>query len=234
MKSISTATCESIISLLCSGYSTRQIQSKLGVSKSIVSNVSKIYEINKENIKFGCPRKLSAIDQQAVLTLVRTGKAGTAFAAVKHINSIIRNLSQSKPSGMCSRKMGTSPMQRRNCLFSLPSTVRPDWLLLKNTKTGQWKTGSMSFGQMRPKSINLGQMGASIAGRSLENHWKTGRWRQLSNFGEVVSWFGAAWGGMGLGLFVRLRKRWMPNSMSTFWRMVFWKALEIWKFQEGN
>jgi len=91
MKSISTATRDSIISLLSSGYSTRQIQSKLGISKSTVSNVSKIYEVDKENIKFGRPRKLSAVDRQAVLTLVRTGKAGTAAAAAKHINSVLNN-----------------------------------------------------------------------------------------------------------------------------------------------
>jgi len=56
----------------------------------------------------------------------------------------------------------------------------------------------------------------SIAGRSLENHLETGRWRQPSNLGEVVSWFGAAWGGMGLEDLLRLREERMPTSMSAF------------------
>jgi len=90
MTSISTATHQSIVSLLSSGYSTRQIENKLGVIKSTVSNVSKIYEVDKENIKFGCPRKLSAVEQHAVLTLVRTSKAATAVAAAKHINSVLK------------------------------------------------------------------------------------------------------------------------------------------------
>ena len=91
MKPISAAVRQNIISLLSSGYSTRQICIKLGVSKGTVTNVSKIHEVDKENFKGGRPRKLSSTDQRAVLTLVRTGKASTAVEAVKHINSVIQH-----------------------------------------------------------------------------------------------------------------------------------------------
>ena len=91
MKPISAAVRQNIISFLSSGYSTRQICIKIGVSKGTVTNVSKIHEVDKENFKGGCPRKLSSTDQQAVLTLVRTGKASTAVEAAKHINSVIQH-----------------------------------------------------------------------------------------------------------------------------------------------
>ena len=63
--------------------------------------------------------------------------------------------------------------------------------------TGLWRIGKGFYGQMRPKSIGLGQMGRFISGKKGENHYLTEQHHLLSNMEEEeTSWYGVVWGGM--------------------------------------
>src|SRR6266516_1758477 len=80
-------------------------------------------------------------------------------------------LSHPKQPGIYSRKMTFTLLSRRNVLFSRRST---DWSISNlpdTTKTGQWRIGRGSCGQMRPKSTGLDQMEGPILGRRRENHF---------------------------------------------------------------
>jgi hypothetical protein len=64
-------------------------------------------------------------------------------------------------------------------------------------KTGQWRIGKGSYGQMRPKSIGLGQMEGLILGRRRGNHFLTKPPLLLLNMEEgIILWCGVVWGGM--------------------------------------
>jgi hypothetical protein len=74
-------------------------------------------------------------------------------------------LSQLKQSEMSSRRMGFPLLLRRNALFSR-SIIEQIVLNLPNImKTGQWKIGRGSYGQMRPRLTELDQMEGSIPGK---------------------------------------------------------------------
>ena len=83
-------------------------------------------------------------------------------------------LSHPKQSAMHSNKMTFMLLSRGNALFSRRPT---DWSIshLPDTmKTGQWRIGRGSYGQMRPKSTGLDQMEGPILGRRWGNHFLTG------------------------------------------------------------
>jgi hypothetical protein len=64
-------------------------------------------------------------------------------------------------------------------------------------KTGQWRIGKGSYGQMRPKSIGLGQMEGLILGRRRGSHFLTEPPLLLLNMEEgIILWCGVVWGGM--------------------------------------
>ena len=64
-------------------------------------------------------------------------------------------------------------------------------------KTGLWRIGKGFYGQMRLKSIELGQMEGFTPGKKGENHLQTEPLHQLSNMeGEITLWYGVEWGGM--------------------------------------
>ena len=82
---------------------------------------------------------------------------------------------------------------------SRPLIGRQGWTLPTSISTGLWWTGEGYYGQIRPKSTGLGQMGINKPGKGLENHYQTGLLHLLSSMEEEVSWFGAVWDGMGWG-----------------------------------
>ena len=107
MKPISVAQRLNVLSLHSNGYSTRKISAKLGIGNSTVAEIVMEYDADKENFKGGHPRKLTSIDQRAVLTMVRTGKAILLWRLPNASILLFPNLSQSKLSGMYSRRMDT-------------------------------------------------------------------------------------------------------------------------------
>jgi len=82
---------------------------------------------------------------------------------------------------------------------SRPLIGRQGWTLPTSISTGLWWTGEGYYGQIRPKSAGLGQMGINGPGKGLENHYQTGLLHLLSSMEEEVLWFGAVWDGMGWG-----------------------------------
>ena len=80
---------ENILSLASNGYSMCHIASKLGVSQSSVSRILRDLLPNRPVPLSGCPSKLSATSQHAVITQITTGRAANAVQAAHHINSII-------------------------------------------------------------------------------------------------------------------------------------------------
>ena len=65
-------------------------------------------------------------------------------------------------------------------------------------KTGQWRTGRGSYGQMRPRSTKLGQMGGFIPGNKRVNNFLIGPpYPQSSMEEEIISLYGGVWAEMG-------------------------------------
>ena len=109
-------------------------------------------------------------------------------------------LSHPKQSGMCSKRTISALLSRRNAPYSKGSIVLIASNLPSTMKTGQWRIGKGSFGQMRLKSTGLGQMEGSIPGSKGENHFQIGSPPLLSSMEEgIILWYGGAWAGMGWG-----------------------------------
>ena len=89
IKSVPSAQRDNILVLSSSGLSTRQIATKTGFSKATIARVIKKGFPNKENIKMGCPAKLTAHDKKSIIHHVLSWEASTAVVATKSINSII-------------------------------------------------------------------------------------------------------------------------------------------------
>ena len=83
---------ENILSLASNGYSMCHIASKLGVSQSSVTRILRDLLLHRPVPLSGCPSKLSATSQHAVITQITTGRAANAVQAAHHINSIIPSL----------------------------------------------------------------------------------------------------------------------------------------------
>ena len=92
-----------------------------------MARLAKEYEVDKENLLGGHPRKLSPPDQHTILTMVRTGKASTAVQAAKHINTVI-------PSPVTVQTVRN--VLKEDGYKSYAKKKRPDWLLLRNMNTG--------------------------------------------------------------------------------------------------
>src|ERR1700722_6899953 len=98
------------------------------------------------------------------------------------------------------RKMGFPLLQRRKLLISNEPIAYGTSSLQSITNTGLWRIGKGFYGQMRPKSIGLGQMGRFISGKKGENYYLTEQHNLLSNMEEEeTSWYGVVWGGMEWG-----------------------------------
>ena len=109
-------------------------------------------------------------------------------------------LSQHKQSGMSSRRMDLPLLSRRSALFSRGVIEKIASNLPSTMKTGLWRIGRGSCGQMRPRSTGLGQMEGSIPGKKEAHPFQTAPPPQLSSMEEeIISWYGAVWAGMGLG-----------------------------------
>src|SRR5258706_1998965 len=89
IKSVPSAQRDNILVLSSSGISTRQIATKTDFSKATIARVIKKAFPNKENIKMGCPSKLTPHDNRAIVHHVLSGETFTAVQATNLINSII-------------------------------------------------------------------------------------------------------------------------------------------------
>ena len=89
MKSIPTSVGANILVLSESGLPARQIASKTGLGKSTVARVIKEILPEKENVKLGCPSKLSSLDKRRIVSSITTGKADNAVQATHLINSAL-------------------------------------------------------------------------------------------------------------------------------------------------
>ena len=89
MHSIPSSQKENILSLASNGHSTHHIASKLCVSQSSVSRILRDLLPNRPVPLSGCPSKLSATSQHAIITQITTGRATNAVQAAHHINSMI-------------------------------------------------------------------------------------------------------------------------------------------------
>src|ERR1700730_8440634 len=100
---------------------------------------------------------------------------------------------------MSLRRMGF-PLSSRSALFSRSVMKQIISNLPSTMKTGQWKIGRGSYGQMRPRSTGLDQMGGSIPGKKGAHPFQIALLPQLSSMEEeILSWYGSVWAGMGLG-----------------------------------
>jgi hypothetical protein len=67
-------------------------------------------------------------------------------------------------------------------------------------KTGLWRTGKGFYGQMKPKSIGLGQMERFISGKKRENHYISERTTSPTvkhEGGNLMIWGCVGWNEVG-------------------------------------
>ena len=91
MHPISSANKENILSLASNGYSIHHIASKTGVGRSTVSRVLQNITPHHSIPSSGCPFKLSATSQHAIITQINTGRAENAVEVMQNLNSINSN-----------------------------------------------------------------------------------------------------------------------------------------------
>ena len=144
MKRISDEKINSIIVLLDKGYSSRDIQWKVGVAYSTVNCIRRRYRKNAIKLVGGRPTKLTATDCRFLVRSIRMGKAENAVQLTNQVKQL--------------SKINISPQAVRSILkqFDLKAILKQKSLnlhLLKSTKTGPWSNGKRSYGQKRLKSI---------------------------------------------------------------------------------
>jgi hypothetical protein len=119
------------------------------------------------------------------------------FRLLNSLMALSSTLSHHKQSEMHSRRISFMLLQRRKHLFSNMPIIYSASRLQDIIKTGLWRTRKGFYGQMRPKSIELGQMERSISGNKGENHCLTEQHHLLSNMEEEETlWYGVVWGRM--------------------------------------
>ena len=106
-------------------------------------------------------------------------------------------LSHLKQSGINSNKMTFVLLSRKNNLFPRRPTGLNILDFPDTMKTGHWRIGKGSCGQMRPKSTGSGQMEGLILGRRRGNHFLTELPPLQSNMEKgTILWYGVVWGGV--------------------------------------
>ena len=190
---------QTIISLLQSGHSCRQIARKTGISKSTIGRIAKKVETIKENITTGCPFKLSPLDKRRIIYQIESGKLDNAVQATDSINSINTHPISPQTVRNALKKDNMKAVVKKKQPLLKPVHRKNNWTLLRPINIGWLKTGRRWPGHMRPKPIELGQMDIYGSGKGLENHLQTGPPPQLSSMEEETSWYGTVWDGMRLG-----------------------------------
>ena len=89
MRPLTSSQKDNVLSLLHSGASTREISAQTGVSKSKIASLAKEALPDKESHPAGHPRKLSTIDENAVIKQISTGRAKNAAQVAKNINPLL-------------------------------------------------------------------------------------------------------------------------------------------------
>ena len=146
-------------SLLQQGYSLHQIQSKTGLGKSTIGRIRKEVDRDKENGKGGYLTKLSSDDKWSIIHQINSRRLDNTVEATHFINSIIPNPIMPQTVRNILKQDDFCAVVKKNILLLRRPT---DWSVSNFPdiiKTGQWKIGRTSYGQMRPKSTGLGQMG---------------------------------------------------------------------------
>jgi transposase len=78
--------------LLHSQKSYGQITSDLGCSKATISRLAKKVNPGRENLKGGRPKKLTIVDERAIISQTNTEKGENVVEVAKNLNNIINNL----------------------------------------------------------------------------------------------------------------------------------------------
>ena len=120
---------------------------------------------NKENHHGGHPSKLSPTNKCAIVQRILTGKASNAVQAIHFINTIIGTPVISQTVRNTLKQASIKAMvKKKKHLFSIYHRKRRLAFALKYQ---HWtvEAGRGFFGQMRLKSIGLGQMDRSMCGK---------------------------------------------------------------------
>jgi transposase len=91
MQPISSHIHQTIVSLLLSNHSIRQVAEKTKVGRSTVGRISKEVIPNKENINTGRPAKLTPQDKRRLVNKIESGQLENAQQGAEYINSVNPN-----------------------------------------------------------------------------------------------------------------------------------------------
>jgi len=89
MKPISEETRNSIISLLDSGLSSRQIEAQLGVGHTTVDKVRASARPDAQKRSAGRPAKLTGVDKRRLVRMITSGKADTAVQVAQELKDTV-------------------------------------------------------------------------------------------------------------------------------------------------
>jgi transposase len=89
MHHISSATHDSVVSLLNQGVSSRDISFRLGVSLGTISNIRKAHCPDAPHPARGCPSKLTPTAEYHLIRLTTSGGSATAAAAARELSTIM-------------------------------------------------------------------------------------------------------------------------------------------------
>ena len=86
MKPLTSTQKDNVLSLLKTSTSYWKIAAQTGVSKSKATVLAKEAYPDKENLPAGRPKKLSSVDEHAIIKQITTGKAENAAQVARNIN----------------------------------------------------------------------------------------------------------------------------------------------------
>ena len=86
MKPLTSTRNDNVLSLLKTSTSYRKIAAQTGVSKSKVAVLAKEAYPDKENLPAGHHKKLSSVDEHAIIKQITTGNANNAAQVARNIN----------------------------------------------------------------------------------------------------------------------------------------------------
>jgi hypothetical protein len=132
-----------------------------------LTTISKIWSKHLPNLEKSCgghPAKLSAADIDYTKLNMQRNKIKTAVQAAKVLQNANGESISAKPICRGLRKSGWRARRKVKGLHWRRDISRLDWSLQRGIWSGLWMTGRSSGGQMRLKSIGLGQMGMKWSG----------------------------------------------------------------------
>ena len=136
MKTISQDICNSIVSLLNDGRSSRQIAVQVGVSHATVNNIRAKTNLDAQRGRGRRPAKLSATDKRSLVRMVTSAKADNATQLKRELNNTTGIDVSTKTVRRALKQAGMKAVTKKKKPRLLARHIRQRVALLCVTNTG--------------------------------------------------------------------------------------------------